>query len=78
MPPRVNALTIYLDQEHWLEEPIVVARLSRGESWIIFEGESKREVWFFPFTQTLDGEVRCDQTAFKDHTRFAQIPGIST
>jgi hypothetical protein len=46
LAPAIHAVTVYLEDEHWLGEPISVSGRSRGESWIVFGDSSKREAWF--------------------------------
>jgi len=41
LSPRFFGLTIYLDDEQWLDEPFVPEARSRGESWVVVDGSEK-------------------------------------
>jgi hypothetical protein len=39
------ALTVYLDHEQWLDDPIVPAGRGSGESWIVIEDADHERAW---------------------------------
>ena len=45
LPQQFNALTIYLENEEWLEDPVEVSGRSYGSSWIVFSDSIERETW---------------------------------
>ncbi|MCC7000920.1 MAG: HNH endonuclease [Gemmatimonadaceae bacterium] len=45
LPPRFHALAIYLRDEEWLQEPLVVTGRSHRASWIVFPDRKARERW---------------------------------
>ena len=45
LPPRFEALAIYLADETWLDDPLTVAGRSRGSSWIVLANRDERERW---------------------------------
>lgn len=45
LPPRFDGLAIYLTEEAWLDEPLVVAGRSRGASWLVFASAAERREW---------------------------------
>ncbi len=48
LPPRLDAVIVYLDQEEWLDEPFVPTSRSRSESWIVLHTDALREQWLRP------------------------------
>jgi hypothetical protein len=45
LPPRFDAVCIYLEGENWLDEPVPVQGRSYGESWVVFPDAVARERW---------------------------------
>ncbi len=41
-PPVFHGLTVYLENEEWLDEPFTPAARSRGESWIVLDTSELR------------------------------------
>lgn len=45
LPPRFFAVAVYLEDEQWLDPPLVPAARSYGESWIVCASEDRAEAW---------------------------------
>lgn len=45
LPPSFSAMTIYLEDEEWLEEPIDPVARSRGSSWVVLDSDDLRKAW---------------------------------
>ena len=45
LPPVFFGLTVYLGNEEWLRDPFVPTARSRGESWVVVEGEGMVAGW---------------------------------
>jgi len=45
LPPVSFGLTVYLGNEEWLKEPFVPRGRSRGESWVVVEGDGMVADW---------------------------------
>ena len=47
-PPVFSGVTIYLEDEHWLDHVIAPAGRSRGESWIVLKTSEHERLWLQP------------------------------
>jgi hypothetical protein len=45
LPPVFNAVVVYLENEVWLDEPVVPANRSYGESWLVFNDDAAFDAW---------------------------------
>lgn len=45
LPTSLYGLTIYLDREEWLDEPLLVQGLSRGSSWVVLPKGASPDRW---------------------------------
>lgn len=45
LPPRFDGLALYLTEEAWLDEPLIVSGRSRGASWLVFSNAAERREW---------------------------------
>lgn len=48
LPPRFDAVVVHLENEQWLDDPLVPRLRSRGESWIVLDTDAQREGWLTP------------------------------
>lgn len=45
LPPRFDAVAVYLYSEEWLDEPLAVSGRSHGSSWIVLASSEERKQW---------------------------------
>lgn len=79
LPPAFDAVVIYLQDEHWLDAPLIPRLRSRGESWIVLRDEESKRGWLaadssqwtasIPPSRTTSGRTR----SLSYSTRFAVL-----
>jgi len=52
LPPAFSAVVVWLDDERWLDTPILPGARSRGESWVPLKTLELRDAWLT--TRTVD------------------------
>ena len=45
LPPAFSAVVIWLEDERWLDKPVVPGARSRGESWVPLKTQAMRDAW---------------------------------
>jgi hypothetical protein len=58
LPPHFNAIAIYLADEEWLDEPLIVTGRSYAESWVVFSDATERESWMTVPIEKPDQDLR--------------------
>ncbi len=71
LPPVFYGVTIYLEKERWVDEPISPSARSRGESWIVLDTPEKADAWL---TNATVSEVTTNDTQSKRTRRSRTLP----
>jgi hypothetical protein len=69
LPPVFDAVVIYLQDEHWLDAPLVPRLRSRGESWIVLRDDESRRGWLTTEPSQIAAAITEPRTASGRRTR---------
>jgi hypothetical protein len=67
-PSVFSALTVYLENEQWLDEPFYPGTRSRGSSWVVLDSEGLEREWLTAGSDPADSRV-LDRSTGKGRSR---------